>query len=35
MVLKFHVQYDNATGLQKDKIQPGQESKMTAEAKHN
>ena len=35
MVLKFHTQHDKAAGLQNDKIQVGQESKMAAFAKNS
>ena len=34
MVTKFHMQHDEAAGLQNDKIQPGRESKMAAIAKN-
>ena len=33
MVLKFHMQHDEAAGLQNDKIQAGRESKMADVAK--
>ena len=33
MVLKFHMQHDKATGLQKNKIQGAGESNMVAVAK--
>ena len=35
MVLKFHMQYDKAAGLQNDKIQAGRESKMATVAKNS
>ena len=33
MVLKFHMQHDEAAGLQKDKIQTARELKMAAGAR--
>ena len=35
MVLKFHMQHDEAAELQNDKIQAGRESKMAAVAKNS
>ena len=35
MVLKFHMQHDEAAGLQNDKIQAGRESKMTTATKNS
>ena len=35
MILKFHVQHDNAAGLQKSKIQAAGESNMAAFAKNS
>ena len=33
MALKFHMQHDQSVGHENDKIQPGQDSKMAADAK--
>lgn len=35
MVLKYHMQGDEATGSQNEKIQPGRESKLAADAKNS
>ena len=35
MVLKFHIRYDQTSGLQNDKIQDGREFKMAANAKNS
>ena len=35
MVFKFYMQHDKAAGLQNDKIQAGQQSKMAAVAKNS
>ena len=35
MVLKFHMRHDQTTGLENEKIQPDQESKMAASAKNS
>ena len=33
MSLEFHMEHDSTPGLQADRIQPGQESKMGADTK--
>ena len=35
MVIKFHMQHDQTAGLQNDKIQSGQESKMATATENN
>ena len=35
MNLKFHMKHDQTAGLQTDKIQPGQESKMATNLKNS
>ena len=35
MILKFHMQHDKGTGLQKNKIQAARESNITAVAKNS